>query len=126
MFLHHILVLLQTMRCQTGSHIPLLRFPNAEKAINSAFINEGGLLHNLSSQALFWEDEKTSCRNAAMIPLDKEDAMKFVGSSAMLWPLFVSLCVSHFVETISCAFEGRQPVPETGMVRTISVSRNTR
>lgn len=114
MFLNHILTLLQTMRCQTGSLIPLLRFSNSDKAINGAFLNEGGLLHNLSSSVLFWEDELTSCQNANMIPTSK-DAMDFIGSSGVLWPLFLSLCISHFVETVSCALEGRQPIPETGM-----------
>jgi len=114
MFINHIVTLLQTMRCQTGSYIPLLKIRKSGKAINGAFINEGGLLHNMSSAALFWEDEWTSCQNSGMIPVG-DDAMDFIGSSAVLWPLFLSLCISHFVETVSCALEGRQPMPETGM-----------
>lgn len=79
----------------------------------------------MSSRALFWENEKTSCRKANMTPHGKTDVMDFVGSSAVLWPLFISLCVSHFVETISCALEGRQPLPETGMVKITLVVINT-
>lgn len=44
--------------------------------------------------------------NAADIPY---------GSFALLWPVFIRLCFSHFVETVMCALQGRAVAKETGM-----------
>jgi hypothetical protein len=49
-----------------------------------------------------------------MLPSDPDSARPS-GSLAILWPLFLSLGISHFVETLSCALQGRQPVQEAGM-----------
>jgi len=37
------------------------------------------------------------------------------GSFSLLWPVFMCLCLSHFVETLSCALQGRTVVTEAGM-----------
>jgi hypothetical protein len=53
-----------------------------------------------------------------MIPPDDTVAgmpVDLTGSLSRLWPLFETLCFSQFVETISCAVQGRQVAAETGM-----------
>lgn len=37
------------------------------------------------------------------------------GSLSLMWPLFQSLCFGQFVETLSCAVQGRLVMAETGM-----------
>ena len=37
------------------------------------------------------------------------------GSFNLLWPVFITLCISHFVETLLCALQGRPVVTEAGM-----------
>lgn len=49
-----------------------------------------------------------------MLPMDDESTRPS-GSLALLWPLFLSLGFSQFVETLACALQGRQPVQEAGM-----------
>lgn len=44
-----------------------------------------------------------------------ENTAKLSGSLSLLWPLFLSLCFNQFIETLACALQGRQPMPETGM-----------
>lgn len=114
LFLYQIYTLLRTLRCQTGTNIPRLRFTESEKVINAAFTGDGGFLHRASSALLFWESEYESCEGVNMVPLG-ENVLDFVGSSSVLWPLFLSLCLSALMETISCALQGRQPMAETGM-----------
>lgn len=48
-----------------------------------------------------------------MVRVDADSA--FRGSSSLLWPLFVSLCVGQTIETLSCALQGRPIMTETGM-----------
>lgn len=102
------------MRCQTGDVLSDRGFSDIEKILNGAFTREGGPLQALSSRLVFWQTEEESCISAGMIPPAGQRLSVF-GSSSVLWPLFMSLCISHFVETISCALEGRQPMAETGM-----------
>lgn len=64
----------------------------------------------MSSLALFWESEEASCANVNM---SKVSGQRAAGSLALLWPLFLSLCLSAFVETLACAVQGRQPVGDT-------------
>lgn len=102
------------MRCQTGDILSEKGFSDIEKILNGAFTRDGGPLQALSSRLVFWQTEEESCMSAGMIPPAGQRSPVF-GSSSVLWPLFMSLCISHFVETISCALEGRQPMAETGM-----------
>lgn len=114
LFLYQIYTLLQTLRCQTGTNVPRLRFTDSSKVLNAAFTANGGFLHDISSALLFWETEYESCLGANMVPRG-ESGMDFTGSSTVLWPLFLFLCLSALMETISCALQGRQPMAETGM-----------
>jgi hypothetical protein len=38
-----------------------------------------------------------------------------LGSLSLLWPIFKSICISQFVETLSSSVQGLHPVTETGM-----------
>ncbi|KAL5349267.1 hypothetical protein ACLOAV_005555 [Pseudogymnoascus australis] len=61
------------------------------------------------------------CENDPPIEEDQADPQipnslpKLSGSLGSLWPLFQTLCVSQFVETLSCAVQGRHVASETGM-----------
>jgi len=44
-----------------------------------------------------------------------DDTQQLQGSLSLLWPLFQGLCLSQFIETLSCAVQGRQVMTETGM-----------
>jgi len=101
------------MRCQTGTFLAESGVTDKKRLLNGAYMGEGGLLFNLSSALLFWESEEQSCISAKMVP--SETSSSVVGSSSVLWPLFLSLCVSHFMETMSCALQGQRPQAETGM-----------
>lgn len=82
--------------------------------LNGGLTHDGGPLYAISSRLLFWQTERDSCLKSGMIaPRGGHSAV--YGSASVLWPLFMCLCISHFMETISCALQGRQPMAETGM-----------
>jgi hypothetical protein len=111
---YHILSILQALKCQTSLDYPLLRYgdPNKNLAIN--FGGEGGFVHDLSSTLLFWKSDAECCR-AMNMSLQDDKFLDVMGSFSLLWPLFLALCFSQFIETLNCALQGRQPLPETGM-----------
>ncbi|KAF2148943.1 hypothetical protein K461DRAFT_282420 [Myriangium duriaei CBS 260.36] len=105
---------LQAIRCQTSPDFPLFRYgdPNKNPPIN--FGGEAGFLHWLSSTLLFWQDDAASC--AAMnMSIKDNDKLKVLGSFSFVWPFFVTICISQFADTLACALQGAQPMPETGM-----------
>ena len=116
LFINHIYTIMAAVRCQTGPYLAEAGVSDLQKRFwtNKPFTPEGGWLHRISATILFWHTEEQSCARVGMIPIGGADDL-VLGSSALLWPLFGSLCVSHFVETISCALQGRQPMAETGM-----------
>lgn len=63
--------------------------------------------------ALFWESEEASC---ASVNMSKVAGQRAAGSLTLLWPLFLSLCLSAFVETLASAVQGRQPMGDTKMM----------
>jgi hypothetical protein len=111
---YHILSILQALKCQTSLDYPLLRYgdPNKNLAIN--FGGEGGFVHDFSSTLLFWKSDAECCR-AMNMSLQDDKFLDVMGSFSLLWPLFLALCFSQFIETLNCALQGRQPLPETGM-----------
>ncbi|KAI4726963.1 hypothetical protein E4T49_05203 [Aureobasidium sp. EXF-10728] len=111
---YHILSILQALKCQTSPDYPLLRYgdPNKQLAIN--FGGEGGFVHIFSSKLLFWKSDADCCR-AMNMSLQNDKFLDVMGSFSLLWPLFLALCFSQFIETLNCALQGRQPLPETGM-----------
>jgi hypothetical protein len=119
--------LLQSIQCQTSPDFGLLRWGNASKHSDLMFTQDGGFLHDLSSTLLFGASDEASCLAVQMIaPEYDEEAAKaspdgemppveLTGSLSLLWPTFKMFCFSQFVETISCAVQGRQVAAETGM-----------
>lgn len=80
------------------------------------FAGESGPLYYLSSGLLFWQNDQESCLAVGMITSKPglEDQSRY-GSFSLLWPLFQSLCLGQFIETLSCAVQGRTVMTETGM-----------
>ncbi|KAL1629099.1 hypothetical protein SLS56_005653 [Neofusicoccum ribis] len=112
--IYQTICLLQAIRCQTSPEWSQLRYNDAKQPLAVDMAGEGGLLYKMSSRILYWEDDMTSCR-AVNMGHSEGEFLSLNGSLARLWPLFLSLCLSQFVETMSCALQGRQPMPETGM-----------
>lgn len=114
MFLSHTLGLLRAMRCQTSPRYSSLRYGKADRHLDLDFSEDGGIIYWISSAILFWENDASSCLAVDMIP-SRSEIWDRSGSLSLLWPFFQSLCLSQFVETISCAVQGRQIMTETGM-----------
>ncbi|MCJ1472427.1 hypothetical protein MMC13_001075 [Lambiella insularis] len=113
MFLVQIHDLLRSMRCQTSPNFADMKYGNPEKHISLDFASDGGFLYHLSSALLPWETERQSCLAVKMIHSEEDGYL--TGSMSLLWPIFQSLCLSQFVETLSCAVQGRPVMTETGM-----------
>ncbi|KAI0409498.1 hypothetical protein F4802DRAFT_146397 [Xylaria palmicola] len=108
--------LLQAMQCQTSPDFAEMRWGSASKTSELMFAEPSGYLHQLSSMLLFGATDYDSCRAINMVPADNQDfSEELRGSLSQLWPLFQTLCLSHFVETVSCAVQGRPVAVETGM-----------
>ncbi|KAI1426616.1 hypothetical protein F5Y12DRAFT_794144 [Xylaria sp. FL1777] len=108
--------LLQAIQCQTSPDFAELRWGSSTKTSELMFAEPGGYLHGLSSTLLFGSSDYNSCRAINMIPASNQDfSNELRGSLSQLWPLFQTLCLSHFIETVSCAVQGRPVAVETGM-----------
>ncbi|KAL3427359.1 Protein ASI1 [Phlyctema vagabunda] len=119
--------LLQSIQCQTSPDFGMLRWGNATKSSDLLFTQNGGLLHTLSSTLLFRASDADSCIAVQMVPPFDEDEdeeegnavlkrpTELTGSLSLLWPLFKTFSFSQFIETLSCAVQGRQMAAETGM-----------
>lgn len=80
------------------------------------FAQPSTYLHGLSAVLLLGATDYDSCRAVNMIPpKDIQFSNDLQGSLSLLWPMFGTLCLSHFIETISCAVQGRHVAVETGM-----------
>lgn len=78
------------------------------------YSGNGGFLYWLSSTLLPWETDQQSCSAVNMgQPANASDIA--YGSFSLLWPVFLRLCFGHFVETLSCALQGRAVATEAGM-----------
>ncbi|KAI3330839.1 hypothetical protein F4824DRAFT_325975 [Ustulina deusta] len=108
--------LLQAIQCQTSPDFAEMRWGSSTKTSELMFAEPSGYLHGLSSTLLFGASDYNSCRAINMIPPSNQDfSNELRGSLSQLWPLFQTLCLSHFVETVSCAVQGRPVAVETGM-----------
>ena len=114
LFLSHSLSLLQALHCQTSPNFSHLKYGTADKHVELDFAGEGGLLYYISSALLFWESDAESCLAVDLIP-SKSENWDRKGSLSLLWPLFQSLCLGQFVETLSSTVQGRPLMIETGM-----------
>ena len=115
-FLVQLLHVLQAIRCQASPDFALLRYGDPLKHHAFDFGGDDGLLYKLSSTLLFWQDDMSCCaeRSMSLIPFEN-DASQLRGSMSLLFSFFLSLCTSQFFETLACALQGRQPMPETAM-----------
>ncbi|KAI1143350.1 hypothetical protein F5Y05DRAFT_368323 [Hypoxylon sp. FL0543] len=108
--------LLQSIQCQTSPDFAELRWGNSSKTSDLMFAQPSTYLHGLSTVLLLGASDYDSCRAVHMIPPNNHEFSNDLrGSLSLLWPLFGTLCLSHFLETISCAVQGRQVAVETGM-----------
>lgn len=106
--------LLRAIRCQTSPDYSILRYGKPGKRLLFDHAGGGGFLYSLCTTLLPWESDQQSCSAVNMgTPINASDIP--YGSFALLWPVFLRLCVSHFVETISCALQARPVVTEAGM-----------
>jgi hypothetical protein len=93
-----------------------MRWGNATKTSELMFAEPSRYLHGLSSTLLFGASDYDSCRAINMIPTSNQDfSNELRGSLSQLWPMFGTVCLSHFLETVSCAVQGRPVAIETGM-----------
>ncbi|KAI0964864.1 hypothetical protein F4678DRAFT_454653 [Xylaria arbuscula] len=108
--------LLQAIQCQTSPDFAEMRWGSSTKTSELMFAEPSGYLHGLSSTLLFGASDYDSCRAINMIPESNQDfSNELRGSLSQLWPLFQTLCISQFIETVSCAVQGRPVAVETGM-----------
>ena len=114
LFLVHSISFLQAIRCQTSPNYSFYKYGDADKHVDLDFAGEGGLLQRLSSFLLFWENDADSCLAVDLIPSTVEPWQR-KGSMFLLWPFFQSLCLGQFIETLTCALQGRPLMTETGM-----------
>jgi hypothetical protein len=118
LFLVHILKLFRAIRCQTCPDFAELKYGNSTEYFVADFTLNGGVLHKLTSTLLFFESDRDSCLAMGMIPenpLDGSGQGFLKGSLSILWPLFQTLCLSQFIETLSCAVQARTVQTEMGM-----------
>lgn len=116
LFLFQAQRLLQSIQCQTSPDFSELRWGNASKTSDLMFTEPGGYLHTISSTLLLGASDMDSCRAVNMVPDDEQVyPAELQGSLSLLWPLFGTFCLSHFLETVSCAVQGRPVAVETGM-----------
>lgn len=115
-FVVQLVTILQAMKCQTSPDFAQLRYGDPLKNLAIDFAGEGGLLYNLSSTLLFWQDDASCCnaRSMSLVGLD-DDKSALRGSLSLLYWFFLTLCTSQLFETLTCALQGKLPMPETGM-----------
>lgn len=116
LFLWQTIFFLQAIRCQTSPNYSVMRYGDPGKRVIRDFAGDGGPLYHLSSGLLFWQNDQNACLAVSMIASTPSfEAQSRHGSFSLLWPLFQSLCLGQFIETFSCAIQGRAVMTETGM-----------
>lgn len=114
LFVSQILSLLRGIRCQTSPDYSSMRYGKPGKSLSFDYASGGGALHSLASTLIPWETDEKACSAVKMGRGGSSPDIPF-GSFSLLWPVFLQLCLSHFVETLSCALQGRPVMTETGM-----------
>ncbi|KAJ5894778.1 hypothetical protein N7495_006469 [Penicillium taxi] len=114
LFGYQILSLLRAIKCQTSPDYSSMRYGKPGKPMIFDYASSGGSLHSLVSTLLPWESDLQACSTVKMGLIGGSTSIPY-GSFSLLWPIFVIFCVGHFVETLSCALQGRPVMTETGM-----------
>lgn len=91
-----------------------MRYGRPGKPLIFDYAPGGGSLHWLSSNLLSWETDEQACSAVNMARAAGTSDIPF-GTFSLLWPTFLLLCFSHFMETLSCALQGKPVMTETGM-----------
>jgi len=79
------------------------------------FAHPNKFLNTLAGTLLSYTDEQ-ACLAVKMIPQSDDGLNRDLqGSLSRLWPLFGTFCLSHFLESVSCAVQGRTHAYETAM-----------
>ncbi|KAF4507044.1 hypothetical protein G6O67_005720 [Ophiocordyceps sinensis] len=108
--------LLRSIQCQTSPDFARLRWGDGKMSSDLMFSHPNAWLNTISSALLLGATDEQSCVAVGMTPQqDRPSPQSLQGSLPILWPLFGTFCLSHFLETISCAVQGRIPASETGM-----------
>ncbi|KAI2641213.1 hypothetical protein GGS21DRAFT_362914 [Xylaria nigripes] len=108
--------LLRAIQCQTSPDFAEMRWGNASKSSDLMFAEPNGYLHGLSSTLLFGTNDYDSCRAINMIPANSQEfSNELRGSLSQLWPLFQIVSLSYFLETVSCALQGRHVAMTTSI-----------
>ncbi|CBF86861.1 putative ubiquitin-protein ligase (Asi3) [Aspergillus nidulans FGSC A4] len=112
LFVSQIHSLLRAIKCQTSPDYPELRYGTPGKSLLLDHAGQGGFLYSLSSTLLPWETDQHSCNALGMNRVGSDIPN---GTFRLLWPVFLRICLSHFVETLSSSLQGRPVVAEGGM-----------
>src|SRR5690606_22208046 len=117
-----------SLRCETSPNIPTTQLGSPQFAKTWKRGEQGGFLYWVARSGTFWESSDAKiCVAAGMSPadvifgsqatknMDPEEIGGMNGSLDLLWPLYTTIAMSHFVETLSCALQGSVPAAETGM-----------
>jgi len=114
-FLSQLLRILQALKCQTSPDSGQIRYGDSTISVMWGG-TEGGFLYNVASTLLFWQDDTACCaaRHMSLYSVDG-DRSEIRGSMSLLFWFFITLCIGQFFETLSCALQGKQVMPETGM-----------
>ncbi|KAI9893796.1 MAG: hypothetical protein M1814_006013 [Vezdaea aestivalis] len=124
LFANQVVQILQAMRCQCSPDYTTMKYGDSSVRHDVDFATAGGVLYQISSSLMFWQTDRESCLSSGLLPapLTKSESeaatsglAEWGGSLALLWPLFKTFCLSQFLETLSCALEGRTVQAETGM-----------
>ncbi|KAF7717554.1 Uncharacterized protein PECH_006593 [Penicillium ucsense] len=114
LFVLQIMSLLRGIRCQSSPSFPELRYGNPRKPLSFDYATQGGALYTISSRLMPWESDSQACSAVNMERASGSPDIPY-GSYSLLWPVFLVLCLSHFIETLVCALQGRPVMTETGM-----------
>ncbi|UNI20377.1 hypothetical protein JDV02_006471 [Purpureocillium takamizusanense] len=108
--------LVQSVQCQTSAEFGRLRWGDSARSSELMFAHPNRFLNSLASAVLLGATDERSCVAVGMtLGQDLDDNRLLRGSLSRLWPLFGTFCLSHFLETVSCAVQGRPLAAETGM-----------
>ncbi|KAF2772782.1 hypothetical protein EJ03DRAFT_380447 [Teratosphaeria nubilosa] len=115
-FLVQLLYITQALKCQTSPDFPRIRYGDPLRNLAIDFASEGGFLYKVASALVFWQDDATCCaaRHMSLSSVDG-DRSELRGSLSLLFWFFITLCTGQLFETLCCALQGKQPMPETGM-----------
>ncbi|KAL4732972.1 hypothetical protein BDV11DRAFT_176135 [Aspergillus similis] len=112
LFVFQIHSLLRAIKCQTSPDYPELRYGTPGKSLLLDHAGQGGFLYSLSSTLLPWEADQHSYSAMGMNRVGSDIPN---GTFRLLWPVFLRICLSHFVETLSSSLQGRPVVAEGEM-----------